>query len=82
MAFDYTPERVGSGGRPGAHQIRVILKSVTKPETVLPFQVRDHEGRVVCKTLGEAFLKNKGVLWFQRDTVLTQVDGCTVISWE
>jgi hypothetical protein len=39
MASDYTPKRVESGGWTGAHQIWVILKSITKPEIVLPFQV-------------------------------------------
>jgi hypothetical protein len=58
------------------------LKLVTKPKTVLPFEVRDHGGKVVCRTLGEAFMKKKGVLWLQRDTMLTEPDGCTVSTWE
>ena len=62
MASDYTPERLGSEGSAGGKQIRVILKSVTKPDTLLPFEIRDDQGRVMCKTLGEAFLKNKGVI--------------------
>jgi hypothetical protein len=41
-----------------------------KPDTILLFKVEDHDGRVLCKILGEAFLK-KGVLWLQQDTVLT-----------
>jgi hypothetical protein len=39
MASDYTPERVGGAARAGGHQIQVILKSVTKPDTVLPFKI-------------------------------------------
>jgi hypothetical protein len=80
MASDYTPERLGDATSVGGHKIRVILKSVTKPETILPFEVQDQYGRVVCRTLGEVFLKKKGVLWLQRDTVLTQPDGCTIIE--
>ena len=63
MASDYTPERVGCAGSAGGNQIRVILKSVTKPDTVLPFKIRDDQGRVTCRTLGEAFLNNKGIIW-------------------
>jgi hypothetical protein len=81
MASDYTPEWLEDATSAGGHKIRVILKSVTKPETILPFEVQDQYGRVVCRTLGEVFLKKKGVLWLQRDTVLTQPDGCTIIEW-
>ena len=81
MASDYTPERIGSAFREGGHQIRVILKAVTKPDTVLPFKIHDDEGRVVCSTLGEAFVKKKGVIWLISDTVLTGRDGCTVRTW-
>ena len=34
MASDYTPERLGTTGPGGGHQIRVVLKTVTKPDTV------------------------------------------------
>jgi hypothetical protein len=82
MASDYTPERVPGGMKAEAQKSRVLLKLVTKPKTVLPFEVRDHGGKVVCRTLGEAFMKKKGVLWLQRDTMLTEPDGCTVSTWE
>ena len=47
----------------------------------LPFTVRDNEGRVLCRTLGEAFLRNEGVMWLTNDTVLTKRDGCMVRTW-
>ena len=82
MASDYTPERVGDGPGIGGHKIRVILKSVTKPDTILPFKVRGIDGKVICRTLGEAFSRKKGVLWLVNDIVLTQPDGCTVVKWD
>ena len=81
MASDYTPERVRSAGSAGDILIRVSLKCVTKPNTVLPFKIRDEEGRVLCRTLGEVFLKKKRVIWLISDTVLTEPDGCTVSKW-
>ena len=81
MASDYTPERIGTAGCGRDHQIRVSLKTMTRPDTVLPFKIRDEEGRVMCKTLGEAFMTNKGVIWLQSDTVITQRDGCIVRTW-
>ena len=62
MASDYTLERVGDGTGAVAYKIRVILKSMTKPETILPFKVRGTDGKVICRTLGEAFSRNKGML--------------------
>ena len=81
MESNYTPERVGGATKARRHQIRVILKSVTKPNTVLPFKIQDDKDRVLCRTLDKVFLKNKGVLWLQSDTVLTQPDGCIISNW-
>ena len=81
MALDYSPERTGNGRGAAGEQIRVILKLVTKPDTILPFKVRSSDGKVICRTLGEAFSKKKGVMWLLSDTVLTQPDGCTVVKW-
>ena len=81
IASDYTPARLRTSGPGGGEHIRVVLKTVTKPDTELPFKVRDEEGRVLCRTLGEAFKNKRGVIWLQSDTVLTQRDGCTVQTW-
>ena len=80
MTSDYTAERLRNAGRGGGNRIRVVLKTVTKPDTVLPFSIEDGEGRVLCRTLEEAYKKNEGVMWLQSDTVLTQRDGCTIIT--
>ena len=77
MASDYTPERFGDGTKTVGDKIRVILKSVTKPDTILPFKVRGLDGEVICKTEGEAFSRKKGVLWLLSDIVLTHPDECT-----
>ena len=78
MASDSTPQRVESMG---GNLIWLILKSVTKPDTLLPFKIQDDKGRVTCSTLEKAFWKNKGVIWLQSDTVVTEADGCTVSTW-
>ena len=62
MASDYTPQRLWTAGPGGGQQIRVVLKTVMKPDIVLPFKIRDEEGRVMCRTLGEAFMEKKGVI--------------------
>ena len=77
----YTATIMGTAGQGGGNQIGVLLKSVTKPEIVLPFTIRDDEGRVLCRTLGEAFTKKEEVIWPARDTVLTKRIGCTVRTW-
>ena len=59
----------------------MILKSVMKPDIVLPFKIQDDEGIVMCMTFWKAYLKNKGVIWLQSDTVVTEQDGCTVSTW-
>jgi hypothetical protein len=48
MASDYTPERFGDGTEAIGDKIRVILKSVWKPNTILPFEVRGPHGEVLC----------------------------------
>jgi hypothetical protein len=62
MASDYTPERVGDRTTATGEKIRVILKTMKKPETILPFKVRDHDGKVLCTILGEAYVRKQGVL--------------------
>ena len=81
MASDPTTKRVGSTAGEGANLIWVILKSVTEPDTCLPFTLIDDEGRVVCRTFGEAFLKNDGVILLPSDSVVTSTCECTVSSW-
>jgi hypothetical protein len=81
VASNYTPERRGGGNSPGGEKVRVMLKSVTKPETILPFEVLDVDGTVLCRTLGDAFMKRQGVFWLECDTVVTQPDGCTTCKW-
>jgi hypothetical protein len=80
-ASDYTPERIGDGTKIADKKIRVVLKSVTKPGTILPFKILDQNGTVLCTTLEEAFSRKKRVLFLQSDTILTQPDGCTVTNW-
>jgi hypothetical protein len=62
MVSDYTPERVGDATSKAGHKIRVILKSISKLNTILSFTVEDHDNGVLCRTLGKAFLKKKGML--------------------
>ena len=80
VAADYTAETVGDGTGAVDQKVWVNLKSVTKPDTILPFEVRGADGRVICRTLGEAFSSNKGILWLMSDTNLTQPDGCSVVK--
>ena len=82
MASDYTPKRIGNETGATRQQIRVILKSVTKPDTILPFKVRSSDSKVICRILGEAFSRKKGVMWLLSDTILTQPDGCIVVKWD
>ena len=82
MASDYTPERVSDGPGVGEHKIQVILNSVTKPHTILPFKLCGTDGTLIYRTLGEAFSSKKGILWLLSDTVLTQPDRCIVVKWD
>jgi hypothetical protein len=80
VAADYTAETIGDGTGAGEQMVWVNLKSVKKADTILPFEVRGADGKVICRTLGEAFSSNKGVLWLRSDTNLTQPDGCTTVK--
>jgi hypothetical protein len=51
---------IDDGTSATGHKIRVILKSVTKPDTILPFRVEDHDGRVLCRTLGISIFEEEG----------------------
>jgi hypothetical protein len=65
-ASDYTPERIGDGTKIADKKIRVVLKSVTKPGTILPFKILDQNGTVLCATLGEAFFKKEESVVFAK----------------
>jgi hypothetical protein len=74
---DYTPDRFGSSSCKGRRLIRVVLKAYTHPNSLLPFPVVDSDGKVLCRTLGEAFEKKIPVWWMEGDAVSTCVDGAT-----
>ena len=69
--------RVGDGTE---QMVWVHLKSVYKPDILLPFEVRGADGKVICRTLGEAFSSNKAFLWWLSDTNHTKQDGGTVVK--
>lgn len=48
MASDDTQERFGDGTEALGDKIGEILKSVTKPSTILPFEVRGPDGEALC----------------------------------
>jgi hypothetical protein len=57
--------------------IWVHMKVVLRPKTPLPVVVTDYRTRLKCRTLGEAYLAKVGIWWKERDTMLTNDDGCT-----
>lgn len=77
FSSDYTPERLRSSCNGGDRVIRVVLKACTKPQVLLHFPVVDRLGRVLCRTLGEAFEQKILVWWMEGDAVATCVDGTT-----
>jgi hypothetical protein len=74
---DYTPDRSICSSSRGGRVIRVVLKACTHPQLLLPFPVVDRHGRVLCRTLGEAFEKKVPVWWMEEDAAATCVDGAT-----
>jgi hypothetical protein len=66
---DFTLERYDSNASTDARVIR------PHPEVLLPFPVVDTDGKVVYKTLGDAFEKKLPVWWMEGDAVATCVDG-------
>jgi hypothetical protein len=65
-ASDYTLEWIGDGTKIADKKIRVVLRSVTKPGTILPFKILDQNGTVLCATLGEAFFKKEESVVFAK----------------
>jgi hypothetical protein len=57
--------------------IWVHMKAVLRPETPLPVIVTGYRMGLKCRTLGEAYLAKVGIWWKERDTMLTNDDGCT-----
>jgi hypothetical protein len=74
---DYTPDRSVCNSFSGGRVIRAILKACIQPQALLPFPVVDNEGKVYCRTLGDAFEKKVPVWWMEEDAVATYVDGAT-----
>jgi hypothetical protein len=73
----YTPDRFGSTSSGSRRMVRVVLKGCTNPHILLPYPVLDSGGRVVCRTLGEAFRMKVPVWWMEEDAVATCSDGGT-----
>ena len=57
FSTDYTPNRFGSSSCGEDKVIRVVLKACTQPEALLLFPVVDSHGKILCRTLKEAFVK-------------------------
>jgi len=77
FSTNYTSERLRSSCDGGGRVIRVVLRACTRPNLFLPFPVVDRHGRVLCRTLGEAFEKRIPFWWMEGDAVKTCVDGAT-----
>ena len=77
FSSDYTPERFISGCDGGRRVIRVVLKACTRLQLLLPFPVVNRHGRVICRTMEEAFEQKVAVWWMEDDAVVTCVDGAT-----
>jgi hypothetical protein len=77
MASDFTPRFEDDSSSFGQRVVRIVLKSVMSPQAKLLYKVFDHMGIVIYSTLGEAYRRNVGILWFQKDIVVTEIDGCT-----
>jgi hypothetical protein len=81
LAFDFTLSRfLDSSMSVGERIVRVVLKSVVFPEAKLTYEVVDPNGKVVCRTLGEAYKRQLGILWLERNIAITEADGCTYNS--
>jgi hypothetical protein len=59
------------------NMLRLVITGVQWRSTILPKPVVDRFGRVICRTLGEAYEKKAKVWWYERDTVMPNEDGCT-----
>ena len=80
-ASDYTLEQIGDGTKIANKKIRIVLKSVTKPGTILLFKILDQNDTILCTTLEEAFFRKKAMLFLQSNIVFTQPTGCTLTNW-
>ena len=76
---DYTPDHCGGNSSSGDRMVRVVLKACTRLDTLLPFPVVDSQGKIQCRTLGEAFIKKVPIWWMEGDVVCTCEDGATHI---
>jgi hypothetical protein len=61
--------------------LRVRITRVRRRDTILPKPVVDELGRVLCRTIGEAYETKSKVLWYERHTVVPNEDGCTHSSF-
>jgi hypothetical protein len=57
FSSDYTPDHFSSNSSLGDKMIRVVLKAYTQPKALLPFPIVDRKEKILCRTLGEAFVK-------------------------
>jgi hypothetical protein len=73
----YTPHRFGSSSSGSRRMVRIVLKACTNLHILLPYLVLDSSGRIVCRTLGEAFRIKVPVWWMEEDAVATCADGAT-----
>jgi hypothetical protein len=81
LESNFTPSRfLDSSMSVGERIVRVVLKSVVFPEAKLTYEVVDPNGKVVCRTLGEAYKRQLGILWLERNIAITEADGCTYNS--
>lgn len=56
----------------------MTVTGVLNPDTPLPVIVRDVNGKVICRTLGEAFQKGVSIWWPEGDLEVTYDAGCSI----
>jgi hypothetical protein len=63
-----------------ADMLRIRITGVRDRDTLLPKLVVDKLGRVLCRTIWKAYETKSEVLWYERDMVVPNEDGCTYSS--
>jgi hypothetical protein len=59
------------------HTLKIRITGVQRRDTLLPKLVLDDFGRMLCRSVGEAYEREVDVWWFESDTALPNEDGCT-----
>jgi hypothetical protein len=78
--FSPPPERSGKISLE-ASMVRVLITRVQQRDTILPKPVVDGFGRVLCRTVGEAYEMRAEVWWYETNTIMSNEDGYTHSSY-